>query len=116
MAAQQTLVDVGGIARPAGRLDLATALQPHAGRLGERSAAHLLRRAGFGGTPDQVRRYAAMTAGDAVASLLTLPLISSITPPQELEDLGRPVSMTTDTRRERARAGRAQFLRCSFGG
>ena len=118
MALQQTPVDVGGIVRPAGPLDLATALQPHVGRLGERSAAHLLRRAGFGGTPDQVRRYAAMTAGDAVESLLTVPPVSSITPPQELEDLGRPVSMATDPlqrsmlgqamtpRRERAREGR----------
>lgn len=117
MAAQQTLVDVGGIVRPAGQLDLATALQPHVGRLGERSAAHLLRRAGFGGTPDQVRRYAAMTAGDAVASLLTVPPVSSITPPEELEDFGRPVSMATDplqrsmlgqemtARREKAREG-----------
>ncbi len=102
MAGQQTPVDVGGIVRPAGGLDLATALQPHVGRLGERSAAHLLRRAGFGGTPDQVRRYAAMTAGDAVASLLTLPQVSSFTPPQELEDVGGPMS----TRRERAREGR----------
>jgi uncharacterized protein (DUF1800 family) len=116
MAAQQTLVDVGGIVRPAGQLDLATALQPHVGRLGERSAAHLLRRAGFGGTPDRVRRYAAMTAADAVASLLTVPPVSSITPPQELEDFGRPVSMATDplqramlgqemARREKAREG-----------
>ena len=62
MTAQQTPVDVGGIARPAGRLDLSTALQPHVGRLGERSAAHLLRRAGFGGTPDQVQADPAVTA------------------------------------------------------
>jgi uncharacterized protein (DUF1800 family) len=122
MAAQQTPVDAGGIVRPAGSLDLATALQPHVGRLGERSAAHLLRRAGFGGTPDQVRRYAAMTAGSAVASLLTVPPASSTTPPQELEDLGQPVSMATDplqrsmlgqevtTRREKAREGRDTIL------
>jgi hypothetical protein len=32
-----------------------------------------LRRAGFGGTPDRVAAFAAMTAGDAAASLLTLP-------------------------------------------
>ena len=112
MAAQQTPVDVGGIVRPAGRLDLESALQPHVGRLGDRAAAHLLRRAGFGGTPDQVRRYGAMTARDAVASLLTVPSVSSIAPPQELEDLGGAVSMSTDPlqrktmRRERAREGR----------
>ena len=112
MAAQQTPVDVGGIVRPAGRPDLVTALQPHVGRLGDRAAAHLLRRAGFGGTPEQVRRYSAMTARDAVASLLAAPPGSSITPPQELEDLGGSVSMSSDPmqrktmRRERAREGR----------
>ncbi len=112
MAAQQTPVDVGGIVRPAGRPDLVTALQPHVGRLGDRAAAHLLRRAGFGGTPEQVRRYSAMTARDAVASLLAAPPGSSITPPQELEDLGGPVSMSSDPmqrktmRRKRAREGR----------
>jgi uncharacterized protein (DUF1800 family) len=100
MAAQQTPVDVGGIVRPVGQLDLITALQPHAGRLGERGAAHLLRRAGFGGTPDQVRRYGAMTARDAVASLLTLPPASSITPPQELGDAGQPVAMATDPQQQ----------------
>lgn len=39
-------------------------------RLGERGAAHLLRRAGFGGTVDDVRRYAAMAPRDAVRTLL----------------------------------------------
>lgn len=122
MSAQQTQVDVGGILRPPGRLDLETALQPHTGRLGVRSAAHLLRRAGFGGTPDEVRRYAEMTAGDAVASLLAVAPASSITPPQELEDLGRPLSMATDPlqrtmlrqettmRQTRAREGREAIL------
>jgi len=114
MAAQQTPVDVGGIVRPAGPLDLATALQPHAGRLGDRAAAHLLRRAGFGGTPDQVRRYGAMTARDAVASLLAVPPNSSIAPPQELEDLGRPVSMATDPL-QRSMLGQETTLRRAKG-
>ena len=35
-----------------------SALEPYPGPLDERSAAHLLRRAGFGGSPDDVRRYA----------------------------------------------------------
>ncbi|MGA8099686.1 MAG: hypothetical protein WB810_13615, partial [Candidatus Cybelea sp.] len=61
MAAQAQL-DVGGILRPQGNPDLSIALQPYSQTLGERGAAHLLRRAGFGGTPDQVRRYAAMRA------------------------------------------------------
>ncbi len=106
MAAQQTPVDVGGIVRPVGRLDLVTALQPHVGRLGDRAAAHLLRRAGFGGTPDQVRRYSAMTAREAVASLLAAPPVSSITPPQEFEDVGGPVSM----HREKGREGREAIV------
>jgi uncharacterized protein (DUF1800 family) len=42
--------------RPAGTLDLATALEPYAGPWGTRQAAHLYRRAGFGGSPDDVLR------------------------------------------------------------
>ena len=59
-----------GLNRPAGSLDFSHALAPYRGPLDGRFAAHLLRRAGFGGTPGQVRRYAAMTPGDAVASLV----------------------------------------------
>jgi len=44
--------------RPAGQLDRATALEPYAGRWGVRQAAHLHRRAGFGGSPDDVARTA----------------------------------------------------------
>jgi len=112
MAAQQTPVDVGGIVRPAGRLELETALQPHLGRLGDRAAAHLLRRAGSGGTPDQVRRFGAMTARDAAAWLVTLAPASSIAPPPEFDDLDGSVSMSTDPlqrktmRRAKAREGR----------
>ncbi|HEY5350067.1 MAG TPA: DUF1800 domain-containing protein [Candidatus Lustribacter sp.] len=47
--------------RPAGRLDLATALEPYAGPWGVRQAAHLYRRAGFGGSPDDVTH--AVSAG-----------------------------------------------------
>jgi uncharacterized protein (DUF1800 family) len=92
--AAQTPVDIGGIARPTGRLDLATALQPRRERLGERAAAHLLRRAGFGGAPDEVRRYAAMSAGDAVASLLEFPSPRSIEPPPELINSASPAPIT----------------------
>ena len=45
--------------RPPGALDLATALEPYAGPWGTRQAAHLYRRAGFGGSPDDVARVAA---------------------------------------------------------
>src|ERR1700722_10894410 len=44
--------------RPPGSLDLATALEPYAGSWGVRQAAHLYRRAGFGGAPDDVARIA----------------------------------------------------------
>ena len=47
--------------RPPGALDLATALEPYAGAWGTRQAAHLYRRAGFGGSPDDVNR--AVSAG-----------------------------------------------------
>lgn len=83
--AAQAKVDVGGILRPQGRLDVATALQPYPETLGERAAAHLLRRAGFGGTPAEIRRYSAMRAGDAVASLLAMPPAGSVAPPEQAQ-------------------------------
>jgi uncharacterized protein (DUF1800 family) len=43
----------------------------------------LLRRAGFGGTPDEIRRYGAMSATDAARALLGVPLAKSIPPPPE---------------------------------
>lgn len=70
--------DVGGLLRPAGELDAALALQPHRGVLDARSAAHLLRRAGFGGSPDDVRRYAGMDVGDAVESLIRFPSTATL--------------------------------------
>lgn len=81
----QAQIDVGGILRPQGGLDVATALEPYRETLGERGAAHLLRRAGFGGTPEEIGRYAAIGAGEAVASLLAVPPASSIAPPAEAE-------------------------------
>ena len=73
MALPQTTVDFGGMNRPQGRVDAATALAAFPSPLTERSAAHLLRRAGFGGTPDEVRRYAAMPVRTAVESLVHFP-------------------------------------------
>ncbi|HEY1884266.1 MAG TPA: DUF1800 domain-containing protein [Candidatus Cybelea sp.] len=89
--AAQTKMDVGGIVRPAGRLDPSNALSPHGGRLGGRAAAHLLRRAGFGGTPRDVGRVAQLTATQAVASLLVLTPASAVAPPPELLDGERPL-------------------------
>ncbi|MBV8529823.1 MAG: DUF1800 domain-containing protein [Candidatus Eremiobacteraeota bacterium] len=103
-------VDVGGILRPQGRPDLTNALQPYAGALGERAAAHLLRRAGFGGTPDDVHRYAAMSARQAAASLLALPSPDNVGPPRELENVAQPLSMATDPI-QRAMLGQQATLR-----
>ncbi len=80
--ASQTRVDFGGILRPSGQLDSAAALQPFHGALDERLAAHLLRRAGFGGTPEEIRRYAAMSTADAVESLVRFPSETNVPQPQ----------------------------------
>ncbi len=55
--------------RPPGALDAAP-LQPYAGRFGPRHAAHLLRRAGFGGTDADVARLASLGMAAAVDSLV----------------------------------------------
>jgi hypothetical protein len=64
--------------RPSGTLDAATALAPYTGHFGARQAAHLLRRAGFGGSAADVARVADLGAVAAVDSLLHP---SSIEPP-----------------------------------
>jgi uncharacterized protein (DUF1800 family) len=56
--------------RPAGSLDAATALAPSSGHFGVRQAAHLLRRAGFGGSAAEVARLASTGMNAAVDSLL----------------------------------------------
>jgi len=55
--------------RPAGSLDAATALAPYAGHFGPRQAAHLLRRAGFGGTPADIAALMQLDAQRAVDAL-----------------------------------------------
>jgi uncharacterized protein (DUF1800 family) len=56
--------------RPLGALDIASALDRYAGPFTKRDAAHLLRRAGFGGTPDQIEALAQRDAMAAVDTLL----------------------------------------------
>lgn len=102
--AAQVGTDVGGILRPPGQVDLVTALQPHRETLGERDAAHLLRRAGFGGTPAEVRRYAGMRADAAVASLTALPATGALAPPALSDDTSVPPAATRQQRfRDRRR-------------
>jgi uncharacterized protein (DUF1800 family) len=56
--------------RPPGGLEAATALAPYAGRFGPRHAAHLLRRAGFGGSEADVARTTSLGMASAVDALL----------------------------------------------
>ena len=56
--------------RPPGTLDVGGALLPYAGRFAPRQAAHLLRRAGFGGSEADVARLAALGMQGAVDALL----------------------------------------------
>jgi uncharacterized protein (DUF1800 family) len=83
MAIAQTAVDVGGMNRPQGRLDATTALWPSEGSLNERTAAHLLRRAGFGGTPDEIARFSSMPVTAAVEQLVKYPQTNAA-PPTDL--------------------------------
>ncbi|HKU66159.1 MAG TPA: DUF1800 domain-containing protein [Candidatus Baltobacteraceae bacterium] len=78
--------DVAGITRPAGRLDVQSALAPYGGSWNARLAAHLLRRAGFGGTGAEVARLAAMPVHAAVDSLVHFAPTDSLAPPPELYD------------------------------
>ncbi|HVA28966.1 MAG TPA: hypothetical protein VNF68_12355, partial [Candidatus Baltobacteraceae bacterium] len=64
--------------RPAGSLDVGSALEPYRGPWNDRLAAHLLRRAGFGGSPAEIARYAAMTPHAAVESLIRFPDTSAL--------------------------------------
>lgn len=53
-------------------------------------AAHLLERAGFGGTPDEIKRLAAMTPQQAVASLLRPPKPAKPLPPFDHSGVHEP--------------------------
>jgi uncharacterized protein (DUF1800 family) len=72
--------------RPAGTLDASGALAPYAGPWSRRLAAHLLRRAGFGGSPADVDRLAAMSPRDAVDSLVRFTAAGPLPARPALED------------------------------
>jgi hypothetical protein len=115
---QASSVDIAGIHRPAGQLDVATALAPYRGPWNERLAAHLLRRAGFGGTPDEVRHYTNMSSDFAVESLIRFPNTSNLPGPDNVFDpisavrdmfrQGGMGAMSDDAKRERGKALRMQ--------
>src|SRR5689334_14522868 len=72
--------------RPAGRLDIASALLPYRGTWDERRAAHLLRRAGFGGTPAETARYVSLGVNGAVDTLVHFPDTRSLPEPDDVYD------------------------------
>jgi uncharacterized protein (DUF1800 family) len=72
--------------RPAGTLDASSALQPYAGPWNRRLAAHLLRRAGFGGSPADVDRFASMSAPAAVDALIRFPDTPALSAHPALEE------------------------------
>lgn len=78
--------DIAGMYRPAGQLDIATALAPYKGPWNAKLAAHLLRRAGFGASTDDARRLSEMGLHDAVSSLVDFPSTSNLPAPSDLYD------------------------------
>lgn len=72
--------------RPPGRIDLTAALQPYRGAWNERWAAHLLRRAGFGGSTEDAQRLASMTAHAAVESFIHFPSDAGLPAPDNVYD------------------------------
>lgn len=81
-----THTDVAGIMRPAGELDAAAALHEYTGPWNERLAAHLLRRAGFGGSQAQVKSAASASMNAAVDALVHFPATDALAQPPELFD------------------------------
>jgi len=87
MATALTLhTDVAGMYRPAGHLDIAAALAPYKGAWDARLAAHLLRRAGFGSSPDEASRLASMGIAAAVDSLVNFASTAGLPAPDALYD------------------------------
>jgi uncharacterized protein (DUF1800 family) len=84
VVAAQTTANVSY--RPAGSFDPSTALLPYAGPWNRRLAAHLLRRAGFGGAPADVDRLAGMSARSAVDSFINFADTASLAARPVLEE------------------------------
>ena len=91
-----------GLNRPDGTIDLRTALAPYTGSWDERLAAHLLRRAGFGGTPQEIAAAARSNPHDAVKSLVHFPDTSRLAQPPEVYDpqLASLIGLSKDQRME----------------
>jgi uncharacterized protein (DUF1800 family) len=83
--------------RPAGSLPSAP-LAAYDGPWNTRLAAHLLRRAGFGGSPSDIAHYAAMPMGDAVAALIRFPSTANYPEPQLTDDRAAELSLLMSVR------------------
>ena len=94
--------------RPGGTLDISSALGAYRGPWNDRLAAHLLRRAGFGGSSDEIARFAAMQPHDAVEALIHFPDTSRLPAADNVYNpfdgvsalMGGGGMMTADTRRQ----------------
>jgi uncharacterized protein (DUF1800 family) len=103
--------------RPTGTLDLATALEPYAGPWTARQAAHLARRAGFGGSPADVAHLTSLGMRAAVDGFVRFADASALpTAPAGLVDdrrragLPPPGGDRTAFLKEIARAHRADMI------
>jgi uncharacterized protein (DUF1800 family) len=86
--------DSGTSYRPPGALDPATALAPYTGPWNVRHAAHLYRRAGFGGSPDDVARAASAGMRAAVDGFIRFADASALPAQPDLGvDLHSPAEM-----------------------
>jgi uncharacterized protein (DUF1800 family) len=72
--------------RPPGALELSTALEPYAGPWGVRQAAHLYRRAGFGGSPDDVARATSAGMHASVDGFIRFADASALPAQPQLDD------------------------------
>jgi uncharacterized protein (DUF1800 family) len=86
--------------RPIGSLDASTALAPYRGEWNRRLAAHLQRRAGFGGAPAGLARLAQMPIDEAVDSFVRFPASEAL--PAAPRDLGDEAPAASGPERRRA--------------
>jgi uncharacterized protein (DUF1800 family) len=107
-----------GLIRPAGQLDAAGSLAPYRGTWNDRLAAHLLRRAGFGGAPDEIGHYASLGVHEAVQSLIHVPDASNVPGPNNVYDprldlfmLAGTDDMTRRAARQRLRMQQVESVR-----
>src|SRR5271165_3239821 len=97
-------MDAAASFRPAGALP-AVPLAPYNGPWDARLAAHLLRRAAFGGSPADIARLAELPPPDAVSSLIRFSSTSALPARPDLLNsenaaLLRPATLDADQRKQ----------------